>query len=444
MAKGGYYAVARGRNVGVYRTWPECQSQVNGFNNARFKKFDTEAEALRFIAENGGTGASVSFSTSSPSESRGPKPGQKRKLPASDLVPQPKKPTPSVCFEDAKVVYTDGACSNNGKGHAKAGWGIYWGDNHEWNAFGAVHGPATNNRGELLAVQKALETAEINEMDKLVIRTDSNLLIKSMEQFMKKWKKNGWKTTSGEPVKNQDLLTSIDDLTKKVKVKFEHVRGHSGVEGNEKADGLLSSVASGSSDESVKTALKWLVEAAKNRPTTSKELSILRNQRKWGSASTVRVAGLAPFKTVSTGKPAKTFTPFVVIRWPEHSDRNMNIILRNSPEMNPYCAEVKAVYYGMVQSVYYGVDHLRILMGNKIVVDVGNGKYKANKQKEIFDVIQKWTATTSTKSSLKVKLQHFTDAKDKIIFSCPTVMNEDQFMKKFQPQVEILGSPASQ
>ncbi|KAK6043237.1 hypothetical protein COOONC_19258 [Cooperia oncophora] len=50
MAKGGYYAVANGRKVGVYGSWDECRAQVDGFSQARYKKFVSKSEALAFIA----------------------------------------------------------------------------------------------------------------------------------------------------------------------------------------------------------------------------------------------------------------------------------------------------------------------------------------------------------------------------------------------------------
>ncbi|WKX93291.1 hypothetical protein Q1695_010939 [Nippostrongylus brasiliensis] len=141
-------------------------------------------------------------------------------------------------WEAAPVVYTDGACSNNGKLGAKAGYGVYWGPDHEDNACGPVTGAPTNNRGELLAVDVALKQAIQKGLSYIVIRTDSKLLIESMDSWMQKWKRNNWKTSIGKDVLNQDLLRSIDESTQSIHVKFEHVPGHSGVPGNEAADSL--------------------------------------------------------------------------------------------------------------------------------------------------------------------------------------------------------------
>ncbi len=53
-------------------------------------------------------------------------------------------------------VYTDGACSNNGRPDARAGFGIWFGDNDERNVSESFTGPQTNNRAELLAIIRAL------------------------------------------------------------------------------------------------------------------------------------------------------------------------------------------------------------------------------------------------------------------------------------------------
>lgn len=128
----------------------------------------------------------------------------------------------------------------------QAGWGVFWGDNHSDNAYGALEGDVqTNNRAEYTAVYEALKTAHKRKYTKLNIKTDSNLLVKSMTQWMNKWKRSGWKVANGQPVKNQDLLMQIDELRRNIDVKFIHVDGHCGIYGNEMADQLACRGADG-------------------------------------------------------------------------------------------------------------------------------------------------------------------------------------------------------
>ncbi|VDO42235.1 unnamed protein product [Heligmosomoides polygyrus] len=75
-------------------------------------------------------------------------------------------------------------------------------------------------------------------MPYIVVRTDSKLLINSMDNYMDKWKRNSWKTSFGKDVLNQDLLRSIDESASQIHVKFEYVPGHSGDAGNDAADEL--------------------------------------------------------------------------------------------------------------------------------------------------------------------------------------------------------------
>ncbi|EFO91346.1 CRE-RNH-1.0 protein [Caenorhabditis remanei] len=156
-----YYAVARGRQVGIYRNWNDCKTQIDGFQNARYKKFVNEAEARKFIAENLSVpGKKLPTSTDMPASST--EVTRKRKFEGTKRCSPVKKTRLEETvtdpeFIDAPVVYTDGACSSNGTNRARAGWGVYWGDDSPDNEYGAVYGAPTNNRGELIAVEKALE-----------------------------------------------------------------------------------------------------------------------------------------------------------------------------------------------------------------------------------------------------------------------------------------------
>lgn len=81
-------------------------------------------------------------------------------------------------------VYTDGACSANGRSGARAGLGVFWGDGHPLNVSEPVSGRATNNCGEIQASTKAIKLALQNGIQKLAINTDSKFVINSVTKWM--------------------------------------------------------------------------------------------------------------------------------------------------------------------------------------------------------------------------------------------------------------------
>ena len=86
------------------------------------------------------------------------------------------------------IVYTDGACSNNGKEYARAGYGVYFGENDERNVSESYTGPQTNNVAELLAIIKALTILQEEIMlgYKVVIYSDSTYAIRCCTTYGKK------------------------------------------------------------------------------------------------------------------------------------------------------------------------------------------------------------------------------------------------------------------
>lgn len=121
----------------------------------------------------------------------------------------------------------------------KAGYGVFWGDNHPDNVSQPLEGDLqTNNRAEYMAVICALQQSIKRGYSSVLVRTDSNLLIQSMTQWIKNWKKNGWKKRDDSPILNVDLVRKLDYLMTKIDVKFEHVNAHTGIHGNEMADKL--------------------------------------------------------------------------------------------------------------------------------------------------------------------------------------------------------------
>ena len=108
-------------------------------------------------------------------------------------------------------------------------------DGTEREIFGGE--PATtNNRMELTAVIEALAT--LRRHSKIVLHTDSQYVMKGMTEWIRGWKAKGWRTASKEPVKNVDLWKRLDDLVAQHEIKWVWVRGHSGHDGNERADAL--------------------------------------------------------------------------------------------------------------------------------------------------------------------------------------------------------------
>jgi len=138
-------------------------------------------------------------------------------------------------------VWTDGACPNNGKGGARAGIGVYWGQGHKLNLAQRVAGDKqTNNVAEIQAATMSVSQAMGAGITKLQVNTDSQFLINCVTQWMQKWKQNGWRTATGQDVKNKDDLVELDKLLKQgtISIKWTHVKGHSDDKGNIAADKL--------------------------------------------------------------------------------------------------------------------------------------------------------------------------------------------------------------
>jgi len=135
---------------------------------------------------------------------------------------------------DEVEIFTDGACSGN---PGPGGWGavLRYGD-HEKELYGSDRGPTTNNRMELMAPIRALES--LKRPVSVDMYTDSTYVRNGITQWMANWKRNGWQTTDKKPVKNADLWQRLDDAQKPHNVSWHWVKGHAGHPENERADKL--------------------------------------------------------------------------------------------------------------------------------------------------------------------------------------------------------------
>ncbi len=135
-------------------------------------------------------------------------------------------------------IYTDGACSGNQFRTNTGGWGaILVSGNKRKEIFGGEK-DTTNNRMELTACIMGLR--ELKREDVVVrLYSDSAYIVNCINnKWYIKWEKNGWKTAKKEPVENKDLWEELLVFVKKINVEFIKVKGHSGVELNERADEL--------------------------------------------------------------------------------------------------------------------------------------------------------------------------------------------------------------
>jgi ribonuclease HI len=70
------------------------------------------------------------------------------------------------------------------------------------------------------------------------VHTDSVYVQKGISEWVHNWKKNGWRTSAKQPVKNADLWRELDEIAAKHEIKWLWVKGHAGHVENERADGL--------------------------------------------------------------------------------------------------------------------------------------------------------------------------------------------------------------
>ena len=130
-------------------------------------------------------------------------------------------------------IYIDGACSEN---PGKGGWGVHAVSGDEVSEWCGGEEDTTNNRMELTAAIKALQ--HISFEDEADLFSDSQYVVNGITKWIPGWKNNDWRTSDGNPVKNQGLWQELDALNTDRTVRWRWVPGHDGNAGNERADEL--------------------------------------------------------------------------------------------------------------------------------------------------------------------------------------------------------------
>jgi ribonuclease HI len=110
-----------------------------------------------------------------------------------------------------------------------------------WTADGAAG--VTNNRMELRSVLEALEG--LPDGEEVEVHSDSRYVVDALSRWIHGWRRKGWRTASGEPVMNRDLIEALAARQESLRVRWSWVRGHAGHPVNEICDALAQSAARG-------------------------------------------------------------------------------------------------------------------------------------------------------------------------------------------------------
>jgi homoserine kinase len=130
-------------------------------------------------------------------------------------------------------IFTDGACSGN---PGPGGWGVLLRHGESEREISGAEPATTNNRMELMAAIMALEV--LKRPSEVRLHTDSQYVRQGITVWIHDWKKRGWKTADKKPVKNLDLWQRLEQAVQRHRVRWIWVKGHSGHDGNERADTL--------------------------------------------------------------------------------------------------------------------------------------------------------------------------------------------------------------
>ncbi|EQD63455.1 ribonuclease H [mine drainage metagenome] len=128
-------------------------------------------------------------------------------------------------------IWTDGACLGN---PGRGGWAALLRKQAHERVLSGGEPETTNNRMELMAAIAALEA--LRRPCRVELSTDSQYLRQGITEWVPRWQRNGWRTASKAPVKNQDLWQRLDAAAKPHEVRWSWVRGHNGHPENERVD----------------------------------------------------------------------------------------------------------------------------------------------------------------------------------------------------------------
>ena len=204
-----YYAVAKGKHIGIFLTFNDCNKAIKGYKHPLIKKCNTLQECERFIIENKHAKSVlqeeyVPYDVKFDDDIQENKVVEKKTVTIEDKSLKTKKEKKSKKDKKSKEkqqkqenkiednsyleIYTDGSCINNGRANAASGIGIYFGPGDERNVSKKISGKQTNNTAELTAIIYSFKILEkdIHSGRNIIIHTDSEYAIKCATTYGEK------------------------------------------------------------------------------------------------------------------------------------------------------------------------------------------------------------------------------------------------------------------
>ena len=148
------------------------------------------------------------------------------------LASTPKRETGGIIY-----IWSDGACSGN---PGPGGWGTIIKTDGVKEELSGRSSPTTNNIMELTGALEGIR--HTSEGSKIILISDSQYLVKGMNEWIKGWKKRDWKKADGNPVLNREIWIELDRETEKRIIEWQWVKGHAGHPENERCDELARNV----------------------------------------------------------------------------------------------------------------------------------------------------------------------------------------------------------
>lgn len=148
-----------------------------------------------------------------------------------------------------EIYYVDGACIRNGKTDCKASWAVCAEFDRKLELCGLVTDAPSNQTAELTAAIKACEIAKSLGQNEITIVTDNKYLHSAATKWIDKWQNEDWLNHKHKMLVNETLFKQLQQARDGLKIEWVHVRGHTDVVGNIRADALATSVINGKSNE---------------------------------------------------------------------------------------------------------------------------------------------------------------------------------------------------